>query len=191
MSDKPAQDHGFMDPVKNPSPFGVGNKIERAAWGLVWLLLARWTPPPLHGWRAMLVRLFGGSVGSGSRIYGSARIWLPRNLAIGERSIVGPGVNLYNQGRITIGDGCVVSQGTHLCASTHRLSDPGFTLETRPITMEDGCWAASEAFVGPGVTMQASSVVGARGALFEDTEPSGIYLGNPAKRVGTRRLSQG
>jgi putative colanic acid biosynthesis acetyltransferase WcaF len=53
-----------------------------------------------------------------------------------------------------------------------------------------GCWVAAEAFVGPGVTMGDGAVLAARGALFEDAEPMGIYRGNPAALIGQRRFEE-
>ena len=140
-------------PLGRGAAFSPANKLERAVWRLVWLLLARATPPQFAAWRRFLLRLFGAKVGAGAKVYGSARIWLPRNLELGEGALVGPGAELYNQGRIAIGPHCVISQRAFLCASTHRTSDPDFALETRPITLGRGCWVAAEAFVGPGVPM--------------------------------------
>ena len=168
--------------------FGIANKLERIAFGTVWLLLARWTPAPLFGWRNMLLRLFGARIGAGARVYGSTRVWMPRHLEIGEGALIGPGADLYNQGRIVIGPHCVVSQRAFICASTHRVSDPGFALELRPVTLGRGCWVAAEAFVGPGVTMADGAVLAARGALFEDAEAMTIYRGNPAAPIGERRF---
>jgi putative colanic acid biosynthesis acetyltransferase WcaF len=170
--------------------YSLANKLERVAWRLVWLLLARATPPAFAPWRRFLLRLFGARVGAGAKVYASTRIWLPRNLEIGEGVLVAPGVELYNQGLITIGAHAVVSQRAFVCASTHRISDPDFALVTRPITLGRGCWVASEAFVGPGVTMGDGAVLAARGALFEDAEPMGIYRGNPATLIGQRRFEE-
>jgi len=175
-------------PLGRGAEFSLANKLERIAWQLVWLLLARATPPQLAGWRRLLLRLFGAKVGAGAKIYGSVRIWLPRNLEIGEGALVGPGAELYNQGRIAIGPHCVISQRAFLCASTHDTSDSAFALETRPIALGRGCWVAAEAFVGPGVTMGDGAVLAARGALFEDAAAMGIYRGNPAALVRHRRF---
>ena len=177
-------------PLGRGPAFSVANKLDRIVWRVVWLLLARFTPPPLAAWRAFLLRLFGARIGAGAKIYGSVRIWLPRHLDIGEGAIVGPGAELYNQGRIAIGPFCVISQRAFLCASTHRTSDPGFALETRPIALGRGCWVAAEAFVGPGVTMGDGAVLAARAALFEDAEAMGIYRGNPATLIGQRRFEE-
>jgi len=170
--------------------FPLANKLERIAFGVVWLLLARFTPPPLFAWRRMLLRLFGARIGPGVRVYGSTRVWLPRHLEIAEGALIGPGAELYNQGRIVIAPYCVVSQRAFICASTHRLSDPDFALDPRPVSLGRGCWVAAEAFVGPGVTMGDGAVLAARGALFEDGRPMTIYRGNPAAAVGERRFDE-
>ena len=178
-------------PLEGGASFPLGNRLARAAWSVAWLLLARWTPPPLHSWRRALLRAFGAKVGRGARVHASAAIWLPANLSLGEGVLVGPGARLYNQGRIAIGAWSVISQRAHLCASTHAVDDPDFQLVVRPIAIGARCWVAAEAFVGPGVTMADGSVLAARGALFEDAEPDGIYRGNPAQLVRRRARRHG
>jgi putative colanic acid biosynthesis acetyltransferase WcaF len=173
-----------------PYPNPLGTQLERIAFRAVWLALARFTPPQLHAWRCALLRLFGAKVGKRVRVYGSAHIWLPRNLALGDGAWLGPGAVIYNQGAISIGPETTVSQRAFLCASTHSVSDPGFALVLRPIALGRGCWVAAEAFVGPGVTMGDGAVLAARGALFEDAEAMGIYRGNPAMQIGQRRFEE-
>lgn len=173
-------------PLEGGPSFSLANRMHRVVWNLAWLVLARFTPPLLHGWRALILRLFGAQLGRGVRVHGSARIWLPANLELGDHVLIGPGARLYNQGRITIGTKTVVSQRAHLCASTHSLDDSDFQLVLRPVVIGKGCWVAAEAFVGPGVTMHDGSVLAARGALFEDAEADGVYRGNPALRIKTR-----
>ncbi len=175
-------------PLAGGPSFTLANRLHRAVWIVAWLLLARWTPPPLHGWRRLVLRAFGARIGRGSRVYASVKVWLPANLDLGRHVTVGPGVRLYNQGRITVGERTVISQRAHICASTHDVRDPHFQLVVRPILIGPGCWVAAEAFVGPGVTMAARSVLGARGALFGDTEADGIYRGNPAVKIKQRAL---
>lgn len=181
-------DAGKTRPLEGGPSFSLANRLARVAWGIGWLILARWTPPPLHGWRRLVLRAFGAHVGDGARVHASAIIWLPANLELGRHVLIGPGVRLYNQGRIVIGDHTVVSQRAHICASTHEVDDPLFQLVLRPVTLGERCWVAAEAFVGPGVTMADRSVLGARGALFRDTEADGIYQGNPAVKVKQRVL---
>ena len=168
--------------------FSLGNRLGRVVWMACWFALARWTPPALHGWRALLLRLFGADLGSGCRVHGSASIWHPANLALGDNVLIGPGARIYNQGQITIGKDSIVSQRAHLCASTHDISDQHFQLILRPITIGKGCWIAAEAFVGPGVVMGDHAILAARGALFDDAEPNQVYRGNPAQMIKARAL---
>ena len=175
-------------PLEGGASFSLRNRLARVAWGIVWLVLARFTPPPLHGWRRLVLRAFGAKVGRGARVHGSAAIWLPVNLELGDQALIGPGVRLYNQGRITIGPRTVISQRAHICASTHDVSDPHFQLVLRPVTIGAQCWVAAEAFVGPGVVMGDGAVLAARGALFGPAEGGMIYRGNPAAPVKPRRL---
>ena len=45
--------------------FSLRNRAYRAVWGVVWLGLGSWTPPPLGRWRRFLLRLFGARIGRG------------------------------------------------------------------------------------------------------------------------------
>ena len=177
-------------PLEGGASFSLSNRLLRICWGFSWLVLARFTPPQLHTWRRFILRAFGAHVGCGARVHGSAKVWLPSNLVLGERVLIGPGARIYNQGNIIIGAGSVISQRAHLCASTHDINDPHFQLKLRPIAIGENCWVAAEAFVGPGVTMHDGSVLGARAALFETAMPDGVYSGNPAVCLKHRQLAQ-
>jgi putative colanic acid biosynthesis acetyltransferase WcaF len=176
------------NPLQGGASFSLGNRLARVAWGLAWLLLARFTPPQLHGWRRLVLIAFGAKVAKGARVHASVSIWLPSNLELGEHCLIGPRARIYNQGRITIGARSIVSQGAQLCASTHDVSDPHFQLVLRPVTVGVQCWVAADAFVGPGVTMHDRSVLAARGVLFSDAEADTIYRGNPALLLKPRKL---
>ena len=175
-------------PLEGGPSFSAGNRLLRLVWMASWLVLARFTPPPLHGWRRKVLRIFGAKIAAGARVHGSVKIWLPAHLELGENALIGPGARLYNQGRIMIGARSVISQRAHICASTHDIHDPDFQLVCRPVVIGAQCWVAAEAFVGPGVTMHDRSVLGARGALFEDARADGVYSGNPAAWIKERGL---
>lgn len=174
-------------PLEGGPSFPLWNRCFRAIWGVVWLLLARWTPPAMHRWRTWLLRLFGADVHATARVYGSARIWHPPNLTLRAYSVIGPYANIYCMGRITVGERAIVSQGAQLCGGTHDINDPHFQLVTMPIAVESRAWVAADAFVGPGVTVHEGAVLGARAVLFRDADAWSVYVGNPAVRVKTRR----
>ncbi|KKB11062.1 acetyltransferase [Devosia geojensis] len=179
-------DAGRHDTLAGAPSFTLSNRLFRLAWVLAWLVLARWTPPPFHRWRVLLLNLFGAKVAGNARVYASASIWYPPNLVMGSQATLGPGVICYAMDRIIIGERAVISQRAHLCTGTHLLDDPNFQLVARPIEIGAQAWVAAEAFVGPGVTIGQGAVLGARGVTVKDLEPWTIYAGNPARPIGRR-----
>ena len=174
-----------LDTRSGPS-FGLLNRLGRVLWSITWLLLARWTPPQLHAWRAMLLRLFGARVGRGVHVYPGTRIWAPWNLDLGDQCGIADRVILYCQGRITVGRRAVVSQGSHLCAGTHDYETAGFPLVTAPIVVGDEAWIAAEVFVHPGVTIGEGAVIGARSVVNKDMPAWTVCAGFPCKPIKTR-----
>jgi putative colanic acid biosynthesis acetyltransferase WcaF len=176
------------DPYTQPS-FSLGNRLARALWGMVWLLLFRPSPRPFHAWRRLLLRLFGAELGVHVNIYPSVQIWAPWQLNIGNRVGIANGVTLYNMAPIVIGDNCVISQGAHLCCGTHDIDSPNFQLMAKPIILEGDVWICAEAFVGPGITIAEGCVLGARAVVTKTiTEPWSVWVGNPALRKRTRKV---
>jgi putative colanic acid biosynthesis acetyltransferase WcaF len=179
-------DAGLLDAASsNPrmggASFSFELRIKRVVFGVVWLLLARWTPPQLRSWRRLLLNAFGARIAKGANVYSSVTIWYPPFLSMDEYATLGPRVRCYNQARIHLGAHATVSQDASLCAGTHDYNDPDFQLITRPINIGAKVWVAAEAFVGPGVTIGERAVLGARGVATRDLEPGTIYAGNPAR----------
>jgi putative colanic acid biosynthesis acetyltransferase WcaF len=170
--------------------FALRVRLWRAAFGVCWLLLAAWTPPPLHRWRRLVLTAFGARLAPGAMVYGSAKIWYPPFLVMGEGATLGPRVRCYNQAPVVIGAGAIVSQDATLCAGTHDYTDPAFQLVTRPITIEARCWIAAEAFVGPGVRVGEGAVLGARGVATHDLAPDTVHAGNPARAIKRRHMRE-
>lgn len=166
--------------------FSLRNRIYRAVWGVVWLSLGSWTPPPLARWRRFLLRCFGARIGRGAAIGTGVRVWSPANLDIGEFVGIGRGVNLYSMAPIVIGKLAVISQGAHLCTGTHRIDDVHMQLYARTITIGANAWIAADAFVGPGVAIGEGAVLGARACAFKNLDDWTVSVGNPASIVRMR-----
>jgi putative colanic acid biosynthesis acetyltransferase WcaF len=166
--------------------FAWSHILFRLVWNLAWLLLCAWTPPQLHRWRRLVLNLFGAKISPGARVYGSARIWYPPNLEMGNGAVLGPHVVCYTMDRILLGEHCTVSQYCHVVTGTHETESETFQLYTKPVSIGSHAWLASGAFVGPGVEVGEGAVLGARGVTFRNLEPWTIYAGNPAKRIRAR-----
>ncbi len=165
------------------------NKLARAVWGVVWLLLYRPSPTLLHGWRRWLLRLFGAKIGRGAHPYPSAKIWAPWNLIMGERSCLSHHVDCYCVDRITLGAHSTVSQYSFLCTASHDYTDPAMLLTAAPITLGDWVWVTADVFVAPGVTLGDGAVITARSSVFHDIEPWMVAGGNPAQAIKPRRFN--
>jgi putative colanic acid biosynthesis acetyltransferase WcaF len=171
-----------------PSPHGLTNKLMRVLWGIVWQLLFRPSPRIFHGWRRMLLRLFGASIGKGVHPYPSANIWGPWNLVMGDHSCLADDVDCYCIDKISIGANSTVSQYSYLCSASHDYTKAHMPLTTAPITIGEGVWIAADVFVGPGMTIGDGAVVGARSTVTRNVAPWTVVAGNPARHIKQRVL---
>ena len=169
------------------SDFGLQNKLYRLVWNVSYLLLFRPFPGRLFKtWRNLVLRLFGAELHPSAHIYASVKIWSPRNLKLGAFSTLGPKVDCYNQGRISIGDHSIISQKSYLCASTHDFEQADFPLICKPILIGDSVWVAADVFIGPGVQLGEGVVIGARAAVFKNIDAWTVAGGNPAQVIKKR-----
>lgn len=58
--------------------------------------------------------------------------------------------------------------------------------ETKITTLEADVWIGANCVVKTGIRLKTGSVIGAGSVLTKDTEPYGIYVGNPAKLIKHR-----
>lgn len=167
-----------------------GNKLGRILWGLAWLVLFRYTPTPFFWWRRAVLRVFGAKIGAGALPYPSVKIWAPWKLTMKDGSCLGPNVVCYCVGDIEIGEGVTVSQYSYLCTASHDYGtlDLPMPLLVAPIRIESHAWITTDVYIGPGVTIGKGAVVAARSSVVRDVAPWSIVAGNPAKKIGERRI---
>jgi len=144
----------------------------------------------MFGWRRFLLRLFGAKVGGAVHIYGSATIYMPWNLDIGDWSSIGEHAYIYNLGKVTIGSRVTISHRAHLCAGTHDYRLPDMPLIKPSIDIGDQAWVCADVFIGPGVCIGEGAVIGARAVAVKNIEPWRVVAGNPAREIATRRLEE-
>lgn len=168
------------------TPYPKSVVAGRWLWLLVQSTFFRWSPRPFHGFRAMLLRLFGADIAGPVVIFPTARIVFPRNLSLAPHSMVGPHVNLYNLASIRLETGANLSQHCHLCAGTHDFMQWSMPLVAKPIVIGANAWLGADVFVGPGVTVGELCVVGARSVVIKDLPPRKICVGSPCRPVKDR-----
>jgi putative colanic acid biosynthesis acetyltransferase WcaF len=143
---------------------------------------------PAYGLKVRILRAFGARIGEGVIIKPSVNIKYPWFLEIGDHSWIGERAWLDCTSPLKIGSHVVISQGVFLCCGTHDWQDPGMGSVIAPITVEDGAWLAAFTLVAGNVTIGQEAMVAMGAVVFADCEPRGTYRGNPAQRVGTRRI---
>jgi putative colanic acid biosynthesis acetyltransferase WcaF len=170
------------------TPYERGEILLRCLWLIVQGTIFRWSPRPLHGFRARLLRLFGADIAEPGKVvvFPTARIMFPWRLTLGPRAMIGREVIVYNLARVTLRRGANVSQHCHLCAGTHDFLQWSMPLVARPIDIGENAWLGADVFVGPGVTVGELCVIGARSVVVRDLPPRKICVGHPCRPVKDR-----
>lgn len=166
------------------------NRLLRALWNTCYLFLMRFTPSwTLHGYRCVLLRLFGAQIGRGCRIHPRCRIWAPWNLRLGDFVSLAADVDCYTVDVISLASKVSVSQRSFLCTASHDIRSLDRPLVHGPIAVEAHAWIAAEAFVGPGVVIGEGSVIAARSVVTKAVAPWTVVAGNPGAAIKARKLS--
>jgi putative colanic acid biosynthesis acetyltransferase WcaF len=177
--------HTHSDPYLRPA-FSVTNRVVRAIWAIAYVCLFRPSPRPLHGWRSLILRLFGAKLGANCHIYPRARIWAPWNLSCADQATIGDGAEVYNPAPISFGSHAIASQNSYLCGATHDYEDPAFPLISQPIRLGAYSWICARATVQPGVTVGDGAVLALGSVATKDLEPWTVYGGVPARKLKAR-----
>jgi len=166
--------------------FSFGNRAKRLVWNITWLVLFRLSPRPFHAWRAMLLRLFGATLGPDCHFYPAARVWAPWNLICADHVAAGDGVEIYNPSPMHFASHVILSQDAYLCGATHDYNDPTFPLLSYQMTFGPYAWICARASVGPGVNVGEGAVLGLGSVATRDLAPWTVYAGNPAVIIRDR-----
>ena len=184
--------HAATDPPTQTqpesSPWSFRGKLGRAVWMLVGRPLFRCSFHNWHAYRRAILRGFGAHVGRGVAIRSTVHVEVPWMLDIDDHASIGDHAILYSLGRIRIGKRAIISQYAHLCAGTHDYTDHTFRLLRTPITIGEDVWIGTDAFVGPGVTVNRLGVLGARSSAYRDVPEAQVAVGNPARPIKRREL---
>jgi putative colanic acid biosynthesis acetyltransferase WcaF len=178
----------LVDLRKSVHPWTVSDLLRRALWMAVWRVLGRHGPRAFSPLRIGLLKLFGARIHGEALICSNVNILMPWNLEIFDAVSIAEGVNVYNHGKVTLHQSAVISQNAKLLTSSHDISARDFPLIWRPISIGPYAWIASEAIVLPGVDIAEGCVIGAGAVVREATLAWGIYIGNPAVKIGQREI---
>ena len=168
------------------SPWPASQRVLRMLWEFCWVVFCAWTPKPLNEWRLFWLRIFDAKIHGKPFVHQRARILIPWNLTLHDRACLGDRANAYTLGEIEIGARATIAQEAYLSTGSHDFSQAGMPLVTAKITIGEDAFVGARAFVLPGVTIGARSVIGACSVVTHDVPENVIAAGNPCKVLRPR-----
>lgn len=168
------------------SPWSLSHRIKMLCWEYVWLCFCYLTPKPANPWRLFLLRLFGAKLHGRPFVHQRARIQIPWNLEMYDKSCIGDRANIYSLGKVVIGQSAVVAQEAYICTGTHAFDSPAMNLITKPIYIGEHVFIGARAFVMPGVRLESHCIVASMAVVTKDVRSNDIVAGNPAKFIKKR-----
>jgi putative colanic acid biosynthesis acetyltransferase WcaF len=166
--------------------FSLKHRLARQLWAIVYLVLYRLSPRPFHGWRSVLLRLFGAKMGPGCHFYPSGRVWAPWNLICEDCCTMADHAEIYNPSPITLESHCIISQQAYVCGATHDYNHPDFPMLSYEMRLGAYSWICARASVSPGVNVGEGAVLGLGSVAYNDLEPWTVYAGVPAVKIKLR-----
>lgn len=106
-------------------------------------------------------------------------------ITIGDYCLICPGVRLGSATEISIADNCMLANGAYVTDSDWHDIYNRIVPSDRcaPIRIEENAWIGDHAVVCKGVTIGRNSIVGAGAVVVNDVPPNTIAAGNPARVV--------
>lgn len=164
---------------------GAG-KLKITLWYFMNALFVRASWNPFMEIKIWLLKAFGAKIGQGLVIKNNVVIKYPWKLTVGDNVWLGENCWIDNLDNVIIGNNVCISQGALLITGNHDYTKVDFPYRNAPILIEDGAWVGAKSVIAPGVTIMENSIITVGSVMTHDTEPCGIYQGNPAVKVKER-----
>jgi acetyltransferase-like isoleucine patch superfamily enzyme len=140
--------------------------------------------------REVYLKLWLGYFGAKSGVQLGCRFLNGRKVFLGERNVINFGCLLDGR-KFSIRTGSNVSIGPEATILTLGHDPRSATFEDRggDVVIGDRVWIGYRAIVLPGVTIGEGAVVGAGAVVTKNVGPYAIVAGNPARKIGERKLA--
>lgn len=153
------------------------------------LMLLRWVGHiPIHSVRHTVYRSVGVRMGRGSTIHMWANFFDPRNIEIGEDTVIGNNVFLDGRAPLIIGNHVDIAAQVLIYNSEHDLESGSFEATEEVVEIGDYAFIGPRAIILPGVKIGRGAVVAAGAVVTRSVPEFTIVGGVPAKEIGQRAL---
>lgn len=142
---------------------------------------------PCHISRRFFYRLSGIKIGKGSTIHMYTRFYEPKNIEIGQDTIIGEFAVLDGRDKLKIGNHVDIASEVMIYNSEHNINDTDFKTLNGKVIIEDYVFVGPRAIILPGITIGKGAVVAAGAVVVKDVQPYAIVGGVPAQIIGERK----
>lgn len=143
---------------------------------------------PSHFIRRFIYRFWGVKIGKGSTIHMGAVFYNPRNISIGEDTIIGENAVLDGRDKLTFGNHVDVASGVMFYNGEHDINDENFKPTFAPVIVEDYVFIGPRAIILSGVIIKKGAVVAAGAVVTKDVPEFMVVGGVPAKPIYERKI---
>jgi maltose O-acetyltransferase len=144
---------------------------------------------PSHLLRNFFYRLSGIKIGKRSVIHMGANFFFPKNISIGQGTILGTGIFIDGRAKVKIGSHTDIASEVMIYNSEHDLSSLTFKAIEEPVNIGDYCFIGPRVIVMPGVSIGDGAVVAGGAVVTKDVPEKAIVGGVPAKIIGERKMT--
>ncbi|QDG68088.1 colanic acid biosynthesis acetyltransferase WcaF [Pseudarthrobacter sp. NIBRBAC000502772] len=164
------------------------SKAVEVAWWACKLAIIQTNFPWPSGVRKRVLTAFGAKIGSGFYMRPGVNIHFPWKFTAGDNVWIGDRCTILNLEPVRMGNNSALAHEVYLAAGGHDIRSPKFDYANAPITIGEGVWVGTRAYVGPGVEIGESAVVAAGAVVVRRVEASDIVAGVPARPIGRREI---
>lgn len=159
--------------------------------GFLWWFVGK---IPSHCFRKFCYQASGMKIGKESYIHMMARIFDPRNIEIGEGTIIGEKATLdgrrqlpNSNGGLIIGNHVDIASDVMIWTSEHDINHPSMLPIEEKVVIKDYVFIGPRAIILPGVTVGKGSIIAAGAVVSKDVPSMKIVGGVPASIIGERK----
>lgn len=183
--------HEYVGQKVTPQNFipKAKNRLETIILELILMKLRYIGCIPIHSLRRFFYRLYGIKINSSSTIHMYANFYNPRNITIGNDTIVGDHCFLDGRAPLSVGNHVGIATQVLIYNDEHDINSSNYGNNFGPVTIKDYVFIGPRAIILPNVTIGRGAVVAAGAVVTKDIPDMEIWGGVPAKKINDRKVS--
>ena len=143
---------------------------------------------PFHCFRRWCYRLAGMKIGHGSAIHIGANFFQPKNIIIGEDTVIGYRCFMDGRAAITVGNHVDIASEVMIYNAQHDIDHPDFVAIEKPVIIGDFVFIGPRAMIMPGVKIGRGAVVAGGAVVTKDVPDAWVVGGVPAVKIRERKI---